>query len=89
MTTLEDLWYGNINPHEQFLEGNEKPKELLPIMEKDRDNLSAELSSSQTEWLQKYDDIINEMHDNAEVEAFKYGFRLALDLLNDKCRDTN
>lgn len=30
MITLEDLWYGNINPHEQFLEGNEKLKELLP-----------------------------------------------------------
>ena len=26
MMTLEDLWYGNINPHEQFLDGNEKLK---------------------------------------------------------------
>ena len=77
MITLEDLWYGNIIPHEQFLEGNEKLKELLPIMAKDREILSADLSPEQTEWLEKYDDIINEMHSNAEVEAFKYGFRLA------------
>ena len=77
MITLEDLWYGNIIPHEQFIEDNEKMKELLPIMAKDREKLSADLSPEQTEWLEKYDDIINEMHSNAEVEAFKYGFRLA------------
>lgn len=77
MITLEDLWYGNINPHEQFIDGNEKLKELLPIMAKDREKLSAELSPVQTEWLEKYDDIINEMHSYAEVEAFKCGFRLA------------
>ena len=46
-------------------------------MAKDREKLSAGLSPEQTEWLEKYDDIINEMHSNAEVEAFKYGFRLA------------
>ena len=50
-------------------------------MAKDREKLSAELSPEQTEWLDKYDDIINEMHSNAEVEAFKYGFRLATVLL--------
>ena len=77
MITLEDLWYGNINPHEQFLDGNEKIKELLPIMAKDREKLSADFTPEQNDWLQKYDDIINEMHSNAEVEAFKYGFCLA------------
>ena len=28
MITLEDVWYSNINPHEQFIEDNEKLKEL-------------------------------------------------------------
>lgn len=32
MITLEDVWYGNINPHEQFLDGNEKLEELLTVM---------------------------------------------------------
>jgi len=26
MTTLEDLWYGNITPFEQYLDGNENTK---------------------------------------------------------------
>lgn len=89
MMTLEDLWYGNINPHEQFLDGNEKLKELLSIMAKDREKLSTGFTSEQNDLLEKYDDIINELHSNAEVEAFKYGFRLALDLVNDRNRNTN
>ena len=47
-------------------------------MAKDREKFSADLSPEQAEWLEKYDDIINEMHAAAEVEAFKCGFRLAL-----------
>ena len=34
MRMLEDLWYGNIIPFEQYLNGNERIKELLPIMAK-------------------------------------------------------
>lgn len=52
-------------------------------MSKDRENLSAELTSGQAEWLEKYDDIINEMHSVAEVEAFRYGFRLVIGLLTE------
>ena len=81
MTVLEDLWYGNIFPLEQYLDGCKKYKELLPIMTKDRENLSKNFTQEQTEWLEKYDDIINEMHSVAEVEAFKYGFRLAMNLI--------
>lgn len=33
MTVLEDLWYGNINPHEQFLDGNTEYRKLLSLTE--------------------------------------------------------
>lgn len=49
-------------------------------MAKDREKLSAGLSPEQNEWLEKYDDILGEMHSNAEVEAFMYGFCLATKL---------
>ncbi len=35
----------------------------------------------QAETLEKYDKTINEMHALAEVEAFSYGFRLAVKLM--------
>ena len=81
MTTLENLWYGNITPDEQYLKGNSNYQKLLPVMTEYRDNLSKDLTQEQNEWLEKYDDIINEMHSVAEVEAFKFGFRLAISLL--------
>lgn len=48
-----------------------------------RDNLSKDLMQEQNEWLEKYDDTINEMHSVAEVEAFKFGFHLAVCLLKE------
>lgn len=80
-TVLEDLWYGNIDPSEQFLSGNSHFKELISVMASNREKLSESLTAEQTEWLEKYDDIINEMHSVAEVEAFKFGFKLAATLL--------
>ncbi len=81
MTTLEDLWYGNIAPFEQYLDGNKKYKELLPVMARNREKLSEGFQSEKTEWLEKYDAIIGEMNSITEVEAFKFGFRLATALL--------
>ncbi|MBQ3865438.1 MAG: hypothetical protein II776_00940 [Clostridia bacterium] len=81
MTVLEDLWYGNINPHETFLSGNCRFKHLLSLMCRNRDNLSDTLTEQQKEILAKYDDAANEMHSLAEIEAFSYGFRLGVRLM--------
>ena len=55
MTALEDLWYGNINPHETFLNGNCRFKYLLSLMGKNRDKLSDTLTEQQKEILAKYE----------------------------------
>ena len=81
MTVLEDLWYGNINPHETFLNGNCRFKHLLSLMGKSRDNLSDTLTEQQKEILAKYDDAVNEMHSLAEQTAFQYGFSLGVRLM--------
>lgn len=44
MTTLEDLWYGNIRPIENFIEGNMEYKGLLRLVSKNREALESELS---------------------------------------------
>lgn len=81
MTALEDLWYGNLNPHETYLNGNCRFKHLLSLMGKNRDKLSDTLTEQQKELLEKYDEAVNEMYSLAEVEAFSYGFRLGVRLM--------
>ena len=81
MTELEDLWYGNVIPHEEILTENKRYKHLLSLMGRNRDELAETLTDKQLETLEKYDEAINEMHSLAEVEAFSYGFRLAVRLM--------
>jgi len=80
MTLLEDLWYGNVNPHEAMLTENRRYKHLLALMGRNRDELSETLNDKQQETLEKYDEAMNELHSLAEVEAFSYGFRLGVRL---------
>lgn len=81
MTVLEDLWYGNLNPHETFLNGNCRFKHLLSLMGKNRDKLSDTLTEQQKELLEKYDDAGNGMHSLAEQAAFQCGFSLGVRLV--------
>ena len=73
---IEDLWYGNIDPQVQRVEGNKEIKNLLNLMGKNRDDLSITLTDKQNEILEKYDDCVNEMYCIIERETFAYGFRL-------------
>ncbi len=81
MTVLEDLWYGNIDPHEAILTGCKRYKHLLSLMARNRDELNETLTEKQSETLEKYDAAVNEMHSLSEVEAFSYGLRLGIQLM--------
>ena len=81
MTVLEDLWYGNVNPHEAILTDSKRYKHLLSLMGRNRDELAETLTDKQLGTLEKYDEAMNEMHSLAEVEAFSYGFRLSVRLM--------
>ena len=83
MTTLEDLWYGNINPNETILIQNRKFKHLLSLMGKNRDKLSNTLTTQQKESLAKYNDAVNELHSLAELSAFQYGFSLGIRMMTE------
>ncbi len=75
-TLLEEFWYGKVNPQEQSTENNREIKNLLNLMGRNRDNLSATLTEEQKETLAKYDDCVNEMYGIIERGIFAYGFRL-------------
>ena len=81
MTLLENLCYGNIDPHEEILTESKRYKHLLSLMGRNRDELGETLTEKQSETLEKYDSAVNEMHSLSEVEAFSYGFRLGVRLM--------
>lgn len=81
MTILENLWYGNIRPVEEFVDGNTEYRNLLRLVGSNREKLEATLSPEQAELFEKYYTAVNEMISVSESEAFKYGFYLAIELL--------
>ena len=83
MTVLEELWYGNIDPHEAILQDDKQFKNLLSLMGKNRDKLSDTLTEQQKETLEKYDTAVNEMHSLTEQSAFQYGFSLGVRLMTE------
>ena len=83
MTILENLWYCNIRPVEQFVEGNAEYKNLLHLVAKNRENLEATLSPEQAELFEKFYTAVNEMNSVSEAAAFKYGFRIARALITE------
>ncbi len=76
MSPLEELWYGNLSPQEQFLEGNTEYIKLLKAMGDKRDSLEKQLTSEQKQALAEYDDSTADLMTLSEAEAFKHGFTL-------------
>ena len=81
MTVLEDLWYGNIRPFENFVDGNMEYKGLLRLVSKNREVLENELSPKQLALFEKYNLSANEMNTVSETAAFQYGFSLGVRLM--------
>ena len=81
MTELEDLWYGNVIPHEQFLDGNTEYRKLLSQTVKRRDELEALLAEEQKEKLTEFDNASTELNALAEQSAFSFGFKLGVKLM--------
>lgn len=83
MTTLENLWYGNIRPVEEFVDGNVEYRNLLRLVGNNREKLEATLNPEQTELFEKYCTAANKMNSVSEAAAFKCGFNLAMGLLTE------
>ena len=73
---LEELWFGNLSPQEQFIEGNKEYIKLLKAMSDKRDLLEKLLFAGQKQALAEYDNSTADLMTLSEAEAFKYGFTL-------------
>ena len=82
MTTLENLWHGNIAPCEyNRLTDNSKYKEAVDLVSKTYEKLKSALTDEQKDLLQRYTVNCDELSIIIEEEAFKTGFELAAKLL--------
>lgn len=81
MTELEDLWYGNVIPHEQFLDGNNEYRKLLSQTVKRREELEELLVEEQKDKLTVLDTTNAELNALAEQTAFSFGFKLGVKLM--------
>ena len=77
MTTLEDLYFGNINPNERETKRCTQIDRLVKLMCKNEDGLNATLTEQQKETFEKFKDAQRELSLLTERDAFRSGFILA------------
>ena len=82
MTTLQDLWYGNIRPNEDKVISDEE-KKLVELIARNHETLSSSLKNDDLVVFEKYVDCFTEYASLIEAQAFEIGFRLALKLLKE------
>ena len=80
MTTLEDLYYGNIHPSERDIKKSSRESALLRLLLKNENDLIATLTEQQKEIFQKCKDAESEMHCASGLSSFVEGFRLGMKL---------
>ena len=83
MTTLQDLWYGNIRPNEDKVITDEE-KELVSLIARHHETLSSSLKSDNLNVFEKYVDCFTEYASLIEAQVFEIGFRLAVNMLIDR-----
>lgn len=88
MTTLEDLYYGNIIPGEHSFKRGSTYSEVLGYIIRHQDDLIPTLSEKQKEVFEKLKDCESELHSMNELQSFAEGFKLAARLLIEVMQNT-
>ncbi|MGN0508205.1 MAG: DUF6809 family protein [Ruminococcus sp.] len=87
MNTLEDLYYGNLFAHEKCAKLDDEVKELLKLLNRNEEKLTATLTEAQKETFEKYKDCNQEIFENREresfIEGFQLGARIIIEVINE------
>ena len=70
MDILEDLYYGNLFPHEKCAKLDDEVKELLKLLNRNEEKLAAALTEAQKETFEKYKDCNREILKSANEKYF-------------------
>ena len=80
MSTLQELWYGNIRPNEDKIISDEE-KKLIELIARHHETLSSSLRNNDLIVFEKYVDCFTEYASLIECQAFEMGFKLAVKML--------
>lgn len=83
MTTFEDLYYGDIVPHEHSFKRGSAYSEVLSYVIRHQDSLIPTLTVQQKETFEKLKGCEAELHGMNEREAFISGFKLAARIMTE------
>lgn len=78
MTTLENLYYGNIDPANKYIKRSGEYSKLINLSVRNEEKLVPTLSKEQKIIFEKYKDCITEMTSIAEKETFIQGIKLGI-----------
>lgn len=81
MTTLEDLYYGNISPCERDMKHGSRMDKLVNLICKNEEELNAGLTEKQKETFEKFKDCQSEICDLTARQVFADGFILAMRIM--------
>ena len=69
MTTLEDLYYGNIRPHKRYIKRGTRIDKLIKLIGKNEGELMVGLTEKQKETFEKFKDCTRELSCITERDA--------------------
>ena len=81
MTTLENLYYGNIFPADKNIKRGSEYSKLINLSVRNEEKLVPTLSKEQKVIFEKYKDCVTEMTSIAEKEAFLHGVKLGIKII--------
>ena len=80
MSTIEELYYGNITPSEREYRRGSEYAHVLQLATRSEEKLIATLTEAQKEAFGKFKDNTSELSSMTEITAFTLGFKLGLRL---------
>ena len=77
MSTLQELWFGNVNPNEDKAITDEEQR-LVELMAMHQEKLMSTLSNDDLDTFKKFIECSNEYSMLIEAQAFEIGFKLSV-----------
>ena len=77
MKIIEELYYGNIDPHTRRVHSDSQLSKMRALLVRNEDKMRAMLNEEQKDWFERCKELEGEISELQEREMFANGFCLA------------